>query len=138
VTDWGVFDTWTSSSAVNPYSGSFTIGTSSIAVATLGYYRVTASVLGSNNATSNARNGLLGRLAKNGTMFGPVASCYIRIGDLLTNDDQNVRSGSLHLTSVVLLSPGDTISVFTARCNTNTDNIQAKAGYSQLLIEQII
>ena len=68
VADWGQFDTWTSTGALNPYS-LFTLGTSGITIQKPGYYRVSCSIF-CVSETSNSRCAVLGRFAKNNTMEG--------------------------------------------------------------------
>lgn len=144
--DWEIFDTWNiTSDFIYPQSSNnisvkpFSISTSSITVNYAGYYKISVSILGSNDEITNNRMGIFARLKKNTDFIGPVASTYIKTGEniLNTNDNSSSRANSLYLSTIVQLSASDQVSVFTAASNSNNINIKAIAGYSQFLIERI-
>ncbi len=144
--DWGIFNTWNiTSDFIYPQSSNnisvkpFSISTSSITVNYSGYYKISISILASNDQTTSNRMGIFARLKKNTDFIGPVAGTYIRAGESLSssNDDSTSRANSLYLSTIVQLSASDQVSVHTAASNNNNINIKAIAGYSQFLIERI-
>lgn len=144
--DWGIFDTWNiTNDFIYPQSSNdisvkpFSISTSSITVNYAGYYKISVSILGSNDDLTNNRMGFFARFKKNTNFIGPVAGTYIRTGDnaLNANDNASSRANSLYLSTIVQLSASDQVSVYTTASNNNNINIKAIAGYSQFLIERI-
>ena len=85
--DWGIFDAWNiTNDFIYPQSSNnisvkpFSISTSSITINYAGYYKISVSILGSNDQTTNNRMGIFARLKKNTDFIGPVVSTYIRTG----------------------------------------------------------